>query len=59
MDPNGCFPTEVGLTFTEDGDAIRISKASGHVIPWPDPPKYLTLEEAGCRMPWSKIGRIG
>mmetsp|Transcript_31917 Transcript_31917/g.68771 ORF Transcript_31917/g.68771 Transcript_31917/m.68771 type:complete len:187 (+) Transcript_31917:56-616(+) len=45
VDPTLGRPTRVGLTFTEDGDAIRISKASGHVIPWPDPPKYLTLEE--------------
>eukprot|EP00435_Cladocopium_sp_Y103_P073450 s462_g43.t1 len=45
VDPTLARPTRVGLTFTEDGDAIRISKATGHVIPWPDPPKYLTVEE--------------
>ena len=45
---HGVTAAKVGLTFTEDGDAIRISKATGHVIPWPDPPKYLMAEEVGC-----------
>ncbi|CAK0845070.1 unnamed protein product [Prorocentrum cordatum] len=39
VDPVLSKPTRVGLTFTEEGGAIRISHLSGHVIPWPDPPK--------------------
>ena len=53
---------KVGLTFTEDGDAIRISKATGHIIPWPDPPKYLTREEelfAWCIFIWCMWGWQG
>ncbi|CAJ1348050.1 unnamed protein product [Effrenium voratum] len=45
MDPAAGRPTRVGLTFTEDGEAIRISKLSGHIIPWPDPPKHMQKEE--------------
>merc|ERR1712190_586427 len=41
LDPVEGKPTRVGLTFTEEGDAIRISHRSGHVIPWPDRPKHL------------------
>eukprot|EP00929_Paragymnodinium_shiwhaense_P066354 TRINITY_DN33275_c0_g1_i1.p1 TRINITY_DN33275_c0_g1~~TRINITY_DN33275_c0_g1_i1.p1 ORF type:complete len:207 (-),score=50.95 TRINITY_DN33275_c0_g1_i1:70-690(-) len=36
IDPVHRKPTKVGLTFTEGGDAIRVSKLSGRVIPWPD-----------------------
>merc|ERR1719215_730129 len=39
MDPVHRKPTCVGLMFTENGDAIRISKLSGRVIPWPDLPE--------------------
>merc|ERR1719499_686871 len=46
VDPAAGRPTRVGLTFTEDGDAIRISHLTGHVIPWPDPPKHLQKEPA-------------
>mmetsp|Transcript_32900 Transcript_32900/g.61660 ORF Transcript_32900/g.61660 Transcript_32900/m.61660 type:complete len:199 (-) Transcript_32900:99-695(-) len=41
VDPTQGRPTRVGLTFTEDGDAIRISHLTGHIIPWPDVPKHL------------------
>mmetsp|Transcript_33687 Transcript_33687/g.60967 ORF Transcript_33687/g.60967 Transcript_33687/m.60967 type:complete len:199 (+) Transcript_33687:36-632(+) len=44
VDPAAGRPTRVGLTFTEDGDAVRISHLTGHVIPWPDPPKHLQKE---------------
>eukprot|EP00933_Yihiella_yeosuensis_P065620 TRINITY_DN69542_c0_g1_i1.p1 TRINITY_DN69542_c0_g1~~TRINITY_DN69542_c0_g1_i1.p1 ORF type:complete len:201 (-),score=33.71 TRINITY_DN69542_c0_g1_i1:63-665(-) len=44
VDPAAGRPTRVGLTFTEEGDAIRISHLTGHVIPWPDLPKWLTKE---------------
>lgn len=36
---------EVGLTFTEDGDALRVSKLTGHVIPWPDSKKDMLKEQ--------------
>uniref|UniRef100_A0A7S4Q332 Large ribosomal subunit protein uL24c n=1 Tax=Alexandrium monilatum TaxID=311494 RepID=A0A7S4Q332_9DINO len=41
VDPVEGKPTRVGLTFTEEGDCIRISLRSGQVIPWPDNPKDL------------------
>mmetsp|Transcript_18324 Transcript_18324/g.42972 ORF Transcript_18324/g.42972 Transcript_18324/m.42972 type:complete len:174 (+) Transcript_18324:116-637(+) len=41
IDPAAGRPTRVGLTFTEDGDAIRISHLTGHIIPWPDLPKHM------------------
>merc|ERR1712113_1095581 len=41
IDPTEGKPTRVGLTFTEGGDALRISHRSGKVIPWPDVPKHL------------------
>ncbi|CAE7321678.1 MRPL24 [Symbiodinium sp. CCMP2592] len=41
VDPAAGRPTRVGLTFTEDGDAIRISHLTGHIIPWPDLPKHM------------------
>ncbi|CAK9029819.1 unnamed protein product [Durusdinium trenchii] len=45
VDPTRGQATRVGLTFTEDGDAIRVSKLTGHIIPWPDPPKNELKEE--------------
>mmetsp|Transcript_35699 Transcript_35699/g.57512 ORF Transcript_35699/g.57512 Transcript_35699/m.57512 type:complete len:202 (-) Transcript_35699:65-670(-) len=44
LDPAAGRPTRVGLTFTEEGDAIRISHLTGHVIPWPDPPKSFSKD---------------
>mmetsp|Transcript_43823 Transcript_43823/g.80025 ORF Transcript_43823/g.80025 Transcript_43823/m.80025 type:complete len:208 (-) Transcript_43823:76-699(-) len=36
LDPVEQVPTKVKLQFMPDGKVIRISKLTGHIIPWPD-----------------------
>jgi large subunit ribosomal protein L24 len=37
VDPTNGKPTKISRRFLEDGTTVRISKASGHIIPKPDP----------------------
>mmetsp|Transcript_129722 Transcript_129722/g.252699 ORF Transcript_129722/g.252699 Transcript_129722/m.252699 type:complete len:199 (-) Transcript_129722:60-656(-) len=39
IDPVENTPTRIGLTFTEQGEVIRLSHRTGRVIPWPDDPR--------------------